>query len=602
MNRTIAIVLVVLAVLFGSAASASDVKRELPGGPARDAASPVPVAVSGAARPAAAPSEAPAAHRELAKVAASADGDDAEEGTTSAADSADEPEIEQEVQAESAELEQVRAAEERARLAEPAGPEDPAARAAARLGLESPLLKRLRDAFGREAVPVTPDGKGRIAGLPEIDHDLRQLQAEYDIPIEVNDRVIAYVRFFQSPVIRKHFVKWLGRSHKYVDVFRRILREQGLPEDTFYLAMIESGFANHATSRARAVGAWQFIPATGKRMGLSQDFWVDERRDPEKAAYAAAKFLKELYRQTGDWKLAWAGYNAGVGKIYKAQRRGERDFWAMTRGRVLRAETKGYVPKLMAAAIVAKHAAAFGFGRDEIVPERWQKYEEVSIPHATPLATVAAAAGVPEKALLDLNPELRRTCTPPRPYTIKLPDGQGQVFARNWPAAAEGAGKLAFAQHRVARGESLKAIARTYAVDQSTIARMNGLRPGRRIKPGTEIVVPLNALARTQSAAFASAERPEPERQVRAHRARGRGRLVAKAGAVVSRRFTAAEARGRTRATVQVRAGDSLWGIAQKFGVAVEEICRWNGIRNPRRFKLQVGRELVVYRRPNEAA
>jgi membrane-bound lytic murein transglycosylase D len=593
MNRTTPTALVALAALFGSTAGASDVERASPVEPAV-ATSPAPNAPPSVDRSEAAPAGSPTARRGPNEAPA-ADGDGAAV-TTTGADAADEPEIEQEVRAESAELEQVRAAEEKAHLAGPAGPEDPAARAAARLGLESPLLKRLRDAFGREAVPLSPDGTGRIPGLPEIDHDLRQLQAEYDIPIEVNDRVIAYIHFFQSPFIRKHFVKWLARSHRYLDVFRGILRQEGLPEDSVYLAMIESGFANHATSRARAVGPWQFIASTGKRMGLQQDFWVDERRDPEKAARAAARFLKELYQQTGDWRLAWAGYNAGVGKIFKAQRRGQRDFWAMTRGRVLRAETKGYVPKLMAAAIVSKHAEAFGFGRDEIVPERWQEYEEVSIPHATPLATVATAAGVPEKALLDLNPELRRTCTPPRPYTIKVPRGQGEVFARNWPAVSEAAGKLAFAQHRVGRGESLRMIARAYHVDEAAITRMNGLRPGRRVRRGTEIVIPLNALAQSQAAAFASAEPPEPERPARVHRARGRGR------AAFSRRLAAVDKRGRTRATIHVRAGDSLWGIAQKFGVAVEEICRWNGIRNPRRLKLQIGRELIVYRRPNEAA
>lgn len=521
------------------------------------------------------------------------------------ADAPDEPEIQEEVQAESAELEQVRAAEEKAQLAEPALPEDPAARAASRLGLESPLRQRLRDAFGRETGPSSAEPAGRIAGLPEIDHDLRRLQAEYDIPIEVNDRVIAYVHFFQAPLVRKHFVKWLGRSSKYIPVFRRILREQGLPEDTVYLAMIESGFANLATSRAKAVGPWQFIAGTGKRMGLRMDFWVDERRNPEKAARAAAKYLKELYGQTGDWRLAWAGYNAGVGKIFRARAKGQLDFWSMTRGRVLKSETKGYVPKLMACAIVAKHPEAFGFGKEEIEAESWQEYEEVTIPHATPLSAVAQAAEVPEKALLDLNPELRRTCTPPRSYSIKLPRGQADAFARNWPSVSESAGKLAFAQHRVGRGESLKVIAKSYHVDQAVIVRMNGLRPGRHVKPGTDLVIPLNALARTQGVAFASAERAsaEPEKTARARKREARKTaLVARADAPPARPRMADAAAGRLRATVQVRAGDSLWGIAQKFGVAVEELCRWNGIRNPRRFKLQVGRELVVYPRHGEAA
>jgi membrane-bound lytic murein transglycosylase D len=565
MNRTKVLPLCALAALIGSTAAASDESPD-PGVPAPATARPASVA-DGAAE---------------AQV-----------------DLPDEPEIQKEVRAESAELEQVRAAEQQARIADPGAVEDPAARAAARLGLQSPLRLRLRDVFGRETGPSLAEPAGAIPGLPEIDHDLRRLQAEYDIPVEVNERVIAYIRFFQAPAVRPHFVKWLGRSSKYIPVFRRILREAGLPEDTVYLAMIESGFSNLATSRAKAVGPWQFIPATGKRMGLRQDFWIDERRDPEKAARAASKFLKELYRQTGDWRLAWAGYNAGVGKIFRARARGQLDFWEMARGRVLRAETKGYVPKLMACAIVAKHPEAFGFTKQEIEPEHWQEYEEVTISHAAPLSAVAEAAEISEKALLELNPELRRTCTPPRSYSIKLPAGRSEAFARNWPGVSEAAGKLAFAQHRVGRGESLKVIARNYRVDQAVIVRMNGLRPGRHVKPGTEIVIPLNALARTQGVAFASAERAaaEPERPARA-RSRKRATAVAARASVPAARASLADAAvGRLRATVQVRAGDSLWGIAQKFGVAVDELCRWNGIRNPRRFKLQIGHELVVYRR-----
>ena len=520
-----------------------------------------------------------------------------------AEDAPDEPVIDEEVKAESAELEQVRAAEEKAHLSEQPVVEDPAARAAARLGLESPLRQRLRDAFGRETGGPL-ESTGRIAGLPEIDHDLRHLQAEYDIPIEVNERVLAYVRFFQAPGVRKHFVKYLGRASKYVPVFRRVLREEGLPEDTVYLAMIESGFANLATSRAKAVGAWQFIPATGKRFGMKQDFWVDERRDPEKAARGAARYLKELYRQTGDWRLAWAGYNAGVGKIFKARAKGQQDFWSMTRGKVLKAETKGYVPKLMAAAIIAKHHEAFGFSKEEIEAETWQDYDQVTIPHATPLSAVAQAAEAPEKGLLELNPELRRTCTPPRTYVMKLPKGREEVFARNWPGVSDAVGRLAFAQHKVSRGESLRSIARSFKVDEVTITRMNGLRPARHIKPGTDLVIPLNALARSQGVAFASAERPQsPEPKGRGRKAARKATVLASAEPGSARHGGRAdEAAGRSRSTVQVRAGDTLWSLSQRFGVAVDELCRWNGIRNPSRFKLQVGKALVVYPKASRSA
>jgi membrane-bound lytic murein transglycosylase D len=329
-------------------------------------------------------------------------------------------------------------------------------------------------------------------------------------------------------------------------------------------------------------------------MGLKQDFWVDERRDPEKAAHAAARYLKELYGQTGDWRLAWAGYNAGVGKIFKARKKGQKDFWEMVRGRVLKSETKGYVPKLMAAAIVTKHPEAFGFGRDEIHPEAWSDYEEVSVARATPLSAIARAAEVEEKSLLDLNPELRRTCTPPRGYTIKIPRGQREAFARNWPAVSEEAGQLAFAQHRVAPGESVKAIAARYKVPLATLSRLNGLKQGRRVKAGTELVIPMNELARTQSVAFASAEPPPaPEKKARSRHAR-----VARAEPAVHQ----TDVGGRSRASVAIRAGDTLWSIGQRFGVAVEELCRWNGIHNPRTFKLQVGKQLVVYPRRNVSA
>jgi len=249
-----------------------------------------------------------------------------------AVDGGDAPEVEAALEAQSAEINEVRLAEEKAALVPLPRPEDGAAREAVRLGTESPLRHRIDGALSRDTAPMPEEDAGSIALLPEIGHDLRRLKAEYDIPIDVNEAVVQYVRFFQVPVVRKHFVKWLGRLPRYQERYRTILREAGLPEDTIFLAMIESGFANLAYSHAKAAGPWQFIPATGKRMGLSQDFWVDERRDPEKSARAAAAYLKALYAEFGDWRLAWAGYNAGEGKIEKAKKKGQLDFWTMARG------------------------------------------------------------------------------------------------------------------------------------------------------------------------------------------------------------------------------------------------------------------------------
>jgi len=477
------------------------------------------------------------------------------------AESGDDPAVEEELEAESAELDEVRRAEEKAVLV---------------------------------PAPGAAPGSGSIALLPEIDHDQGRLEAEYDIPIDVNEAVRAYIRFFQTEPARKHFVKWLGRLARYQDRYRAIMKESGLPEDTLFLAMIESGFANLATSRARAVGPWQFIAATGRRMGLRQDFWIDERRDPEKSARAAAAYLKELHDQFGDWRLAWAGYNAGGGKIEKAQRKGQPDFWTMAQGKVLKRETKGYVPKLMAAAIISKHPAAFGFRSDEIEPETWPDYEVVEVAEAADLAAVARAAEVSDRELFELNPELRRSCTPPRPYELKVPRGRAEAFARNWPALAPSA-RLGFAHHVVVKGDSLTAVAQAYGVPVATVVQMNGLKAGRRVKPGTELVIPLSALSRKSGQAPASAAL-----------ARARIEELQKQNPDLVEREPAAkpapapkveQVDGRTKATVLVQAGDSLWAIAQKFGVGLEELCRWNNIRNPRRHKLQIGSALVVFPR-----
>jgi membrane-bound lytic murein transglycosylase D len=220
------------------------------------------------------------------------------------ADAPDEPAIAEEIEQESAELEDLRQAEEASRVQD--GGEGRRTVGADGLGLESPIRDRVEGALGRDATP-RGEGAGRIPLLPEIDHDLATLQAEYDIPIDVNEAVVAYVRFFQSPSVRAHFVKWLGRSHRYMERYRQILKDEGLPQDTVFLAMIESGFGNFAYSRAKASGPWQFIAATGKSYGLKQDFWVDERRDPERSARAAARFLKR--------SVSWVYHRAEDGTL-----------------------------------------------------------------------------------------------------------------------------------------------------------------------------------------------------------------------------------------------------------------------------------------------
>jgi membrane-bound lytic murein transglycosylase D len=484
-----------------------------------------------------------------------------EELLAASADVPDEPAVAEEIDKESAELEDLRRAEEASHVQEK--PSTP---------------------------PPHQPGSGRIALLPELDHDLPQLQAEYDIPIEVNEAVVGYIRFFQSRAARPHFVKWLGRSHRYMERYRAILAEEGLPQDTVFLAMIESGFGNFAYSRAKASGPWQFIAATGKTFGLKQDFWVDERRDPEKSARAAARYLKLLHKQTGDWRLAWAGYNAGVGRIFKARAKGYESFWDMAAvpgKKVLRAETKGYVPKLMAAAIVTKHPEAFGFRAEEIEAQRWDEYARVTIPSATLLAVVARAAGVTERDLMDLNPELRRSCTPPRAYELKIPKAQAEQFARSWPAL-QGKVRMTFAGHVVRRGDTLSSVARHYGVPTEGIMEMNGLRSAKKLRVGQELIIP-KPIGSGQVAA--ARERPTPAaRRAEPSRERAATTRAAAAAAVAVRSGS-----DRSRTTLRVQRGDTLWSISRRLGVGLHDLCRWNGIDDPRRHKLLVGKQLVVY-------
>jgi membrane-bound lytic murein transglycosylase D len=355
-----------------------------------------------------------------------------------------------------------------------------------------------------EAAPADP-----MELLPELGITLEELRSRYDIPIDVNPEVVRYVRFFLTEPMRGRFLEWLGRSHRDVPAYRELLQRRGVPSDTVYLAMLESGFANQAYSRAHAAGPWQFIASTGKLYGLRQDFWVDERRDPEKSALAAAQFLRRMHDEFGDWRLAWAGYNAGPGRVRAAREieLGEADFWSMAREELLPGETRGYVPKLMALAILAKHPEAFGIGPREVVPQRRAAYEKVTVPRAAPLSLVARAAGVSEDDLQDLNPELRRFCTPPRPHQLKVPAGSAKRFAQRWPAASRGL-RSAFAQHRVARGDTLAGLARRFEVPPEAILELNGLS-SPQLQRGAQVLLPLpraSAVARTP---------PAPSRQGR---------------------------------------------------------------------------------------
>jgi membrane-bound lytic murein transglycosylase D len=258
------------------------------------------------------------------------------------------------------------------------------------------------------------------------------------------------------------------------------------------MALIESGFDPYAYSRSKAVGPWQFIYRTGKRYGLKVNWWVDERRDPEKSTIAAAKYLKDLYEMFACWYLAAAGYNAGEYKIIRAMKRYRtEDFWTLTKHRYLKRETKNYVPLMIAAAVVAKDPEKYGFTGIEY--EKPLRYEKVKVPELTDLSHIAKACEIPLEDIKDLNPELRRGVTPPNEpeYEVKIPFSKTDLFTRNFEAM-QPLEKFQFKSHIVKRGETLRGIARLYRVDLDPLLEINYLKKTSPLSKGMDLLIPIS--------------------------------------------------------------------------------------------------------------
>lgn len=312
----------------------------------------------------------------------------------------------------------------------------------------------------------------------------------YDVPIVYNELVSDYIVFFQTR-LREKFELWLARSGQYLPMMRDILREHQLPEDLVFLALIESGFNPKAFSRAKAAGPWQFIKGTGKKYGLRIDQWIDERRDPVKSTAAAAKYLKDLFGMFGSWPLSMASYNAGEGRIMRAMARTKADdFWELKQSRHIRPETKNYVPKFMAATIIAKNPQKYGFFIEYHPPFL---YDEVEISKATSLKTIAKAAGVTLAEIKAYNPELKKEMTPPGypRYRLKLPPGTRETFLANFTPGSEKEPKgNAVQKHRISKGETLYSIARKYDVSVGSLLQANELSRNSKIQAGHYLIIP----------------------------------------------------------------------------------------------------------------
>ena len=374
---------------------------------------------------------------------------------------------------------------------------------------------------------------------------------KYDLPVVMNDRVKKSIIYFQT-VARDAFHKWLGRSTKYKPMYMKILKQYGLPEDLIYLSLVESGYNPHAYSWARAMGLWQFISSTGRLYGLQRDWWIDERKDPEKATDAAARFLRDLYNQFGSWDLAMAAYNGGPGRVSKTIKKQKTiDFWKLK----LKRQTMDYVPLIYAATIIAKEPEKYGFTdieyEDEVV------WDEVSIDRCLDLKVVAREIGCTFQELKDLNPEILRGYTPPnyKKYKLKIPVGKKDKFIAsldNMPSPKE----TSWVKHKIQKGETVSTIAARYGVSQYAIFAANNLSRRSKIYAGKNLIVPV-PLDRDYNA---------PSKK--------------------DREYTA------SKSVYVVRSGDTMWDIARAFGTSVNDLRRVNYIE--RGSRIYVGQKLKI--------
>ena len=406
----------------------------------------------------------------------------------------------------------------------------------------------------------------------------RVKSSAFDIPVETNPSVAKWVKYFAEGRGRTSFARWLSRAPRYQPMMKEALQEAGLPRDLVYLSMIESGYNTRAYSHAAAAGLWQFIKPTGVSYGLRVDDWVDERQDPEASLHAAIQYLGELHRQFGDWRLAWAAYNTGPGRVRSAIKKARsRDFWVLARKGHLFDETVNYVPKIMAAAIVGRYAPRYGF--TDIRPQEVLRYDTVPVEGSVDLQLLAECAGTSLEGLQTLNPALRRLATPPEGYDLRVPRGRAASFSAKLAAIPKSDLMPRGSVHVVKRGESLSKIAARYGVTVQQLKGWNRIRNASHIEVGQRLVVgdpepeivihtvrtgeTLSQIAEKYGVATADLQRDN----------RIRNSSFIMAGQRLEVRLPAAR-----WSEHKVKRGDNLSKIAATYGVTVGDLKRWNGL------------------------
>jgi membrane-bound lytic murein transglycosylase D len=395
-----------------------------------------------------------------------------------------------------------------------------------------------------EANQVTFPADAKVTAKAEA--DLKNTQS--DLPLMINEYVAGYINYFSTHG-RSVFEGAFVRSGRYREMILRIFKEEGVPQDLIYLAQAESGFKPLALSRARARGMWQFMASRGVGYGLRRSWWVDDRQDPEKATRAAARHLKDLFNQFGDWYLAMAAYNSGPGNVQQAVRRtGYADFWELYKRNVLPAETKNYVPIILAMTIMSKNPAQYGL--DAVQPDPAMKYDVVKVDYPVDLRLVAECVDVPVEQMIDLNPSLLRRTTPKdQPFELRLPPGTKEKYQAAI-ATIPVEKRVAWRYYKAQPGDTLAGIARKYRTTEKAIAQANNLER-TALAPEARLVIPVNGSAN--------------------------GKI----------------AYSRYASHYKTHTGDTVLTVAEDFGVPPDRLRRWNGLKGN---GLRRGRVLVIYK------